>query len=147
MNKQWPLYLLLLMFLSPMLAAFYVLYSRDPLSFNTVQHGTLIQPALKLRLDLKPHKWHVLYLSPSVCTAECQARQQTLAKLHIALGKDQDRVIFATHTNNEIDVAAPEESILVVDPLGFYIMHYSPETKLSGLLKDLKRLLKYSHAN
>jgi len=146
-KTKWPLYLLLLMFLSPMIAAFYVLYGREPPSFNTVQHGTLIQPALKLSLNLKPHKWYVLYMRPTSCSAECQARQQTIRKLHIALGKDQDRVIFASHTTDEIGIVAQEESILVIDPLGFYIMHYPPQAKLSGLLKDLKRLLKYSHAS
>jgi len=148
MKLRWPLILLFLMFLTPALAALYLLNFKDHLNFTTVQHGKFIQPAQNLSLTTTiPHKWNVVYLKPEICAAECQTRQHTLDNLHIALGADQNRVVLITINNKEIsNLAVKDDSILIIDPLGFYIMHYAPDIKLNALLKDLKRLLKYSHA-
>jgi len=39
---------------------------------------------------------------------------------------------------------APEQSIYLVDPLGNLFMHYDPSVNPSDILKDFRRLLKYS---
>jgi len=145
-RRPWPLMILLAMFLTPFLAALYLLQFKDHSSFNSVQYGNLIQPAQQINLSLSSNKWQVIYLNSSSCNTECQTKQQTLSNLHRALGADQDRVIFSVKDHEMINVDAKDDSILIVNPQGLYIMHYPPGAKLSGLLKDLKRLLKYSHA-
>lgn len=147
MKLHWPLAMIFSMFLAPVIGAMCILYFGDFSSARRIEHGTLIQPAQQLtNSDFKIHKWQIVYLKPKVCTTECENQQQALSKLHIALGADKDRVLVSTSDSARINIQEKDGSILIIDPLGFYIMHYAPGSKLNGLLKDLKRLLKYSHA-
>lgn len=139
MQKYWPLRFIALVFAIPILGAMYLLYDTNALAFNMVQHGSLIQPAKQLQsASIIPNKWNVLYVPPHDI--------QALANLHIALGADKDRVAIIKADDNILHLRPKPGSILLVDPAGFYIMSYAPAASLSGLLKDLKRLLKYSHA-
>ena len=38
----------------------------------------------------------------------------------------------------------PAHRIYIVDPRGFLMMSYTPDTDPAGIIKDLKRLLRYS---
>ena len=146
MSNYWPLKILLLIFIAPLLTAFFILKFSDPLQYKTTQYGTLIQPPLYLdNASFTPNKWHVVYLQPDDCDTTCQQQKSALHKLHVALGVDRERVIVSSMTNKSMELEEKSGSILLIDPLGFYMMHYAPGSKLSGLLKDLKRLLKYSH--
>jgi hypothetical protein len=156
MSKNWPLRFLLLLFLTPVIAALYLQTHGDLLSSNHVQHGTLIEPVplqfetlfdLNHEAPISAHnKWQLIYVMPEICDIDCQQQKQLLHNLHIALGADRERVIVATTHKNLISPMQQEGSMLIVNPLGLNIMQYAPKTELSGLLKDLKRLLKYSHA-
>ncbi len=150
MRNYQPLGMILLIFLTPLLAAAYVLSHRAEFNFNNVQHGTLIQPARAItftNLNITKNKWHVIYLAPDVCNADCANQKKILSNLHTALGANKDRVVFTTTTSNISSPLAKDGSIVIINPLGLYIMHYPANSDPSGLLKDLKRLLKYSHAS
>lgn len=42
------------------------------------------------------------------------------------------------------DMPLPAHRIYIVDPRGFLMMSYTPDTDPAGIIKDLKRLLRYS---
>lgn len=131
MRKYWPLHVLALIFIAPALAAIYILYFEGTVLLPTKQNGILIQPAQKISHPLAiRHKWNVLYANT--------ADQQSFKNLYVALGKDQERVMLAQ--------SDWQEGAAIIDPNGMYILHYPNPINMSGLLKDLRRLLKYSHA-
>lgn len=126
-----PLYILLLIFCLPVIAAGYFLCFNKNTLQPQKQHGTLILPPQKIsNAQIVANKWNVIYADA--------ATQPTMQKLQTALGKDEPRVII-TH-------ASWHEGAHIIDPNGMYIMHYPEPVDVGGLLKDLRRLLKYSHA-
>jgi hypothetical protein len=159
MRAYWPLRILCLLFLAPFLGALLLHLNKADYQLKTVQHGTFVQPAQKLQLRtrynlndielsplLEPNKWHVIYLSPQICDGSCQQQKQILGKIHTALGADRERVIVATTPSSMLSSEQKGANILIIDPLGFNIMRYEANFKAKDLVKDLKRLLKYSHA-
>lgn len=131
MIRYWPLYLMFLVFIFPALGSYYVLYIADKIHPPTKQHGILQQPAIKSTLPIIiPKKWNVLYSD--------QTKEEFFTKLHIALGANQDRVVIAHNIHSP-------DGAMIVDPQGIYILHYPEPTDMNGMLKDLRRLLKFSH--
>ncbi len=148
MSRSWPLRFMLLLFMAPALLAVMVLSKPDLLHSKSVQHGTFMQH--KEHLDsshavFTPHNWHVFYLQPAACDAACTTQQQTLKQLHVALGAAKSRVVVKSLAATELNISAEERSVIIVDPQGRYVMQYSNPNDFSGILKDLRRLLKYSH--
>lgn len=131
MIRYWPLYLMIVVFISPALGSYYILYVSGKVHAPTKQHGILQQPATPVGLNsIIPEKWNVLYSD--------QANKPSFTKLHIALGANQDRVVISQDTLSA-------SGAMIVDPQGMYILHYPEPLDMSGMLKDLRRLLKYSH--
>lgn len=131
MIRYWPLYLMFIVFISPALGSYYILYVSGKIHPPTKQHGILQNPATALQLpSIAPDKWNVLYTDST--------QQDNFTKLHIALGANQERVII-THEPSTAHGA------MIVDPQGMCILHYPDPVDMSGILKDLRRLLKYSH--
>lgn len=158
MRRNWPMLVLALVFITPFLVAFVVLMEVEDHHTNTTQHGNFIQDPdhiiMNILQDLSgntvtpdelQNKWQVVYLQPTPCTNECTGKMQVLENLHKALGKDRNRVLFAS-SNSIPDGLDPRANIVVVNPTGHAIMYYTPQHQASGLLKDLRKLLKYSHA-
>lgn len=132
MRKNWPLIALFAVFVMPALAAAYVLLFTDCKDLTTVQHGDLIRPAQPaIAGTYAPNKWNILYSDANDANI--------LNNLQIALGKERDRVTIVQ--------SAEQAGVMLIDPNGMYIMHYPQPVDMRGLLKDLRRLLKYSHAN
>lgn len=153
MRKQWPLLLMLSMFLAPAIIAGYLLLYSNKINFNSSAHGTLIHSPINIGLVTKDYKWHVVYVTPEVCDAFCEQQQLKLNKVHTALGVDKNRVAITMLTKQQLTfkitpaTSIPaNNSILIVNPRGLYIMHYDTKSDYMGLLQDLKKLLKYSHA-
>lgn len=131
MIRYWPLYLMIIVFISPAMGSYYILYVSGKIHSPTKQHGTLQEPATKVTLkSVIPAKWNVLYSD--------KAKETNFNKLHIALGAHQDRVVVTQD-------AESVSGAMIVDPQGMYILHYPDPLDMSGMLKDLRRLLKYSH--
>ena len=117
-------------------------------------------------------KWTLLYVEPSACLKACDRAVYRMRQSRYAMGKDMDRVqrlvvaseaqaketadkLLAFDPAIKVVAAAPswieglytgsrEAEIFVVDPKGFLVMWYRPDADPSGLIKDLKRLLKVS---
>lgn len=113
-KASWILLLLTLLFLIPVVSAWFIYYQHDRLSFNTTSNGALIDPPFPLTM-LKlvtstgssfiqgntPRKWILLYLQPH-CNGFCRAQLDHVQDSRLALGKNMVRV----HT---ILVTLPEQ--------------------------------------
>lgn len=119
-------------------------------------------------------KWTLLYLAPKDCADKCSARIDLLKRLRLLtnenmrrlrtvaifpsapsnqekLAYDNPTLTIATHGKDSATFLAQfphqeENPIYVIDPLGNLMMYYAgdvPDIKL--MLKDFKRILKYSH--
>ena len=162
-----PLLVLAVMFAAPLIIAAILLSLRDPSSFATTQNGTLIEPPFTIKLhtmfDLEGAalseetvlgKWSVIYLTDNECDTQCLQKKGILVNLHKALGKDQSKVVMITSpstmatTSQDIGYQAlylEKECVLLMDQHGHIMMHYGPTANASGILKDIRKLLKYSH--
>ena len=67
-----------------------------------------------------------------------------MQNLHVALGRERERVAIISAQVNSIDHASND--LIILNPQGLYMMHYNNLVEYTGLLKDIRRLLKYSHA-
>jgi len=139
-SRYWELYVLAGLFLSPVICALYVHTHLEQFKLRTIQHGTLISQPISIEpLLVKTNKWQILYVNVD--------HQPILTNLHKALGADQERVRLQIVSNNVASYIGQQNAeIMIVNPMGLVIMHYDADANISGILKDMKRLLKYSHA-
>lgn len=149
MQKNWPLVILIAMFLAPPIIAGIILQN-NTLIAPRKQHGHFIQPPFRLQINKANYisstpdkKWSILY----VLTNQSEDHNQItmLKQLHKALGSDTERVAIATISKSSLNTDIKDGSILIINPQGLYIMRYPQHTNFSGILKDIRRLLKYSH--
>ena len=148
-----PLWILLGVFAAPPVASVVIHLTKKNSNLNTTQNGIFIKEAFCL--DLKnsskttTKNWTVVLVTPEICQSDCLAKKQILNNLHKALGKDQKRVKILTVVNKDL-IEQPdflqEKSVMILNPNGLAIIHYAPSANPSGILKDLKKLLKNSHA-
>lgn len=117
-------------------------------------------------------KWTLLYVEPLACLAACDRAVYRMRQSRYAMGKEMDRVqrlvvaseaaakdaadkLLAYDPALTVVAATPtwierprpgrgEAEIYIVDPQGYLVMWYRPDADPSGLIKDLKRLLKVS---
>jgi len=151
MRIHWPLVILISVFLAPAVGAGYLLLFGHKINFNSSQYGTIIQkpPNIgpSIGLVTADQKWHIVYVAPEICNEVCEQQQLKLHKVHAALGADTHRVEIAIINKQQLPEEIAKHSILIVNPRGLYIMHYAANSDHMGLLKDLRKLLKYSHAH
>lgn len=118
-------------------------------------------------------QWQIITFLPERCDTHCQDRLTTLRQAHIALGREQDRVVPLVFTQGTSDpdwqnqlsdqsfqLADANQAVIeqfngvalaIVDPLGQWVMTYplvdSQEDQIQqgrDLLADLRKLLKLS---
>ncbi|EWH04735.1 transmembrane cytochrome oxidase associated protein [Pseudoalteromonas lipolytica SCSIO 04301] len=148
------------------LALAYTALKLDWLPSGSSNYGELLETEVKLanwqQGDPKP--WTIALNYPKSCHSVCEAQLASLDNLHIALGKNQQKVDVAVLTNQQ-DIATSwrqldENSALkagdlyLVDHMGLVVLHYpytdEPEQNRliqKGLLKDLKKLLNYARSS
>ena len=170
-----------------------LLYSVGWRPQGAVNHGELLQPARpiqdvslqtldgeRLNFSRLHKKWTMLYFEGPECSDVCRENLRKMRQVHLAQGKDVDRVqrVFVV-TNaappgglREVLQENPDMKVLtgsaenikklagqfglpagtpfalhriyVLDPLGNFIMSYSPSADPNGIRKDFNRLLKIS---
>ena len=117
-------------------------------------------------------KWTLLYVEPLACREACDRAVYRMRQSRYAMGKDMERVqrlvvasgaaardaadrLLAFDPTLKVVAAGPawidglkpgigQAEIFIVDPNGYLVMWYRPDADPSGLIKDLKRLLKVS---
>lgn len=132
-------------------------------------YGELLPPSAPLALDdlqilagleksALAGRWLLVAVEPQACAAECVRRLDALRRLHVALYKAMPRVrrvLLAPDAPSldqpDLTVAAPASwptlerpGIYLVDPRGQAVLHYEPDAGQRAMLKDIKRLLRYS---
>jgi len=120
------------------------------------------------------NKWHLVYIAPANCDAECRNGLHTMRQIHASLAKEIDRLervwlvdgpllpeAQALQTQypdmlvlpeakalaRQLDTKAPPNAggrLYLVDPLGNLVMSYPRGSDPYGIRKDLLKLLKYS---
>lgn len=153
---------MLFVFALPPISAAFILQNIDKIKFMTnTEHGLIVNNPQIMRIHaandlqnirllataIEKNKWRVIYIRPQNCHLECQTAIQRLQKLHLALGAQKDRVAMYTTYSDLVQPQIMEQSIIILNPLDYYVMHYAADSNYSYLLQDLRRLLKYSHAN
>jgi len=143
-------WILVLLFALPIVAAQGLYFFRDHFSFNTVETGTLLSPPLATETfsffdPTTTGKWQLVYIQPNTCDRQCQSTLTDLKRIHAALGKESHRILCRTIPNPELPLLAPG-ALAVIDPQGWLILHYASSHRPMGIIKDLQRLLKLSHA-
>ncbi|HEY8507975.1 MAG TPA: hypothetical protein VIL32_06445 [Steroidobacteraceae bacterium] len=120
------------------------------------------------------NKWAIVYIGPGPCDEDCRAALYFMRQTRLGLNNDMTRVsriFLATgdccdhqflrtqHAGMRVYDASSDEaralleefpperaqSLFIVDPLGNLVMRYDTRKEPSGLLRDLKKLLKLSH--
>ncbi len=99
------LWLLFVVFVVPLLLAVLMYQQRAALHLPQLQHGHLLAPPVSVTqvalqqadnttvsLAAMQGRWLMLYVAPEVCESRCQQYLHTLQQIHVALGKDQQRV-------------------------------------------------------
>lgn len=118
-------------------------------------------------------KWSLLYVRDAACDDACRRTLVRLAQVHVALGRDQNRVrrvyfgpdgaalaaddptLDAHALSAETDAlhavlaanggeAGTDGRLYFVDPHGNLVLSYPPDAEQKGLLDDLERLLDVS---
>lgn len=183
------LVLMLLIALGPILFAWGIYNNSDSFEFNTEHTGDLITPAL-LATSLQytdlhgatftgeemRGRWWITYVAPSHCDAACGEWLHQMRQIHVALGKNSDRVgrLFLAESAENMPMTLADEypnltmasldkadrlyyflayatpgvtesgALYLIDPQGHVILHYPASTAPSGILDDIRRLLRIS---
>lgn len=142
---------LVLIFVGPIVVAHALYHFRTHIHFNTLEKGQLFSPPLPA--TSLPFfnasflgKWQLIHISNENCQPDCQA-PEILDRIHRAIGKEKHRVEYrSVSLLPESSSALTPGSINIIDPKGWLIMHYPSPVDPQGILKDIKRLLRFSHA-
>ncbi len=142
---------------------------------TTTNEGVLIQPPLQAEefgINTEVGKWALIVPVGSNCDDICQSRLYYSRQVHIALGKESERVhrillAFDDITSWQAGVVAEypaltivettglledfnidalaTEQIFLMDPFGNIMMYYGLDKAGKPMLKDIKHLLKISN--
>ncbi|MGB1297153.1 MAG: hypothetical protein ACPG8A_02700 [Psychrobium sp.] len=172
-RKNSQLILMILAFLIPVIAAKILLASNYKGDVKT-NGGELLNMTSTFEQVAKSSseapKWQLLYLTNQACDEHCQQQLYFVTQTYRALGRLQERVNVGSLTLGSIKtdtenlqgidfkqqlLKAPletlEDSVVIVDPLGNFVMRYqlngTKQQRLErshDMLLDIKRLLKLS---
>tara|TARA_B000000557_G_C20561256_1_gene353202 strand:+ start:17 stop:523 length:507 start_codon:yes stop_codon:yes gene_type:complete len=159
--------LIVLVFILPFVFAKYLFDNDATTTRGTTNHGVFLSDEINI-VDLKDNDhWIVLQVIDNECNLSCQDNMHMLRQINTALGKDMDRVeryLLINNTyKNVVDIdnypklvvldsseslynklTEMDERIFIADPFGKIILGYGNDFVAKGLLKDIKKLLKFS---
>ena len=184
-KHRWQALAILLIPALVMGLAWFIYFTGIGIPDGRTNKGTLISPPTafdelqlhngseKINLAALEGNWGVIVFGSSACDqATCQESLYKTRQVHIALGKESDRLVrlyvapkapalpdelvtehpkvfWLNSTKAQIVKALnlkewPENQYFIVDPLGNIMMQYFPEQEGGDLLKDLRKLMKAS---
>jgi len=143
-------------------------------SQNTVNYGELIRPVIMTEKsdievigdDSLEGVWTLAYVTDS-CDSLCDQAVEDVKTIRTLINmdmrriqrmlitkdgsmpqKDDESLIHASINNEELSSELgvyPKNSIFLIDPIGNFMLYYNPtDLNIKFVIKDLKRLLKYS---
>jgi hypothetical protein len=129
-------------------------------------YGELLDPKPVSGFEALRGKWVLITFDAAGCDAYCEKKLYYMRQVRTAQGKERERIerVWALTDGGRVRpelLAAiegtriiradagpfpgdPVEHVYVVDPLGNLMMRFPPDPDPSRMLKDLKRLLRYS---
>ncbi|MCF6435497.1 transmembrane cytochrome oxidase associated protein [Pseudoalteromonas sp. MMG022] len=150
------------------LALAYAAVKLEWLPEHTTNHGQFLQSELRVpSWHVQNNElWTIAINAPDACLEACEKQLNALQNLYTALGKHQKHVGLAV-LNRSQDVAAidqyqsyqlaetlPAAHLYLIDHRGLMVLQYQyfqddEKNRLEhkGLLKDLKKLLKYARSS
>lgn len=145
----WKSVALCLIFLAPVVASVVAYVFRDHFSFKISPHGHLLSPPIEAKqfdfFNSSVGKWQLIYFQPKACLKECQYKMYLLNNVRIALAKNSAHLQFSAQKPQNTMPYFAEDAIIVIDPKGWIILHYSPaHFQANEILRDLRRLLRFS---
>ena len=166
MNKVKFL-LIVSVFILPFIFAKYFFDTNATSSRGTTNHGAFLTKDVNIKNLSDDNHWILLQVIDSECSSVCKDNMHMLRQINTALGKDMDRVkryvIYENTLKNLVDLnnypkvivlennkniyntlTKMDERIFVADPFGKIILGYKNDFVAKGLLKDIKKLLKFS---
>ena len=162
------IYLIMLIFIAPVLVSWFMYAYHDYFHFQTNNHGKLLAPPLHDEtLSAGAAKtWQLVYAPANCESHNADSMMFTLHQLRLLLGKDMRRVSLTlltetdcklvdthdfrklTFTNAQLRAQLHDhqisEKIFLIDPLGNLFMYYDSDTALSNVFKDIKHVLEVS---
>lgn len=106
LSAQWIFWLLISIFVIPLIAAYFLSTHHEQMGLGTKNHGQLINPALHFNTlnlqdaQLKPiaspawrGHWLLLLVVPKNCDRRCEKQIYQLQQIRTATGKESNRVI------------------------------------------------------
>ena len=96
-------FLLLAIFVLPVLASWLLFYNHGYFKLKTMNHGNLITPPVQIMEEIKNTEkgkhWQIVYAPQNCATTQCEKMMFTLHQLQKALGKDFKRISLTLITD------------------------------------------------
>ena len=159
--------LIVFVFILPFIFAKYF-FDNDATSIRgTTNHGSFLVDEVNIASLADNDHWIILQVIDGKCDTSCQDNMHMLRQINTALGKDMGRVkryLLKNNTDENIvyldnypkvivldrtetlynRLTKMDERIFIADPFGKIILGYENDFIAKGLLKDIKKLLKFS---
>ena len=159
--------LIVFVFVLPFIFAKYFFDNDATSTRGTTNHGSFLVDEINITSLADNDHWIILQVIDGKCDTSCQDNMHMLRQINTALCKDMGRVKrYLLHKNtNENTVyldnypkvilldrsetlynklTKMDERIFIADPFGKIILGYENDFIAKGLLKDIKKLLKFS---
>ncbi|WP_019613981.1 hypothetical protein [Psychromonas ossibalaenae] len=166
MSSQKVLTIFIICFLLPLGGAFLLLKS-DWLPGSTVNNGQFLVPEVKLEQwsKINPKPWAIALRVAGQCESGCSVYISELKNIYLALGKNQNKVdlVLLGSAGRQVkgfknytypSGALKADYLYLVDHMGLVVFSYELDRDLQtnritakGLIKDLKKLLKYARSS
>ena len=159
--------LIVFVFVLPFIFAKYFFDNDATSTRGTTNHGSFLVDEVTIASLADNDHWIILQVIDGKCDTSCQDNMHMLRQINTALGKDMGRVKRYLLDNNTANntvyldnypkvivldrsetlynkLTKMDERIFVADPFGKIILGYKKDFVAKGLLKDIKKLLKFS---
>ena len=159
--------LIVFVFILPFIFAKYFFDNDATSTRGTTNHGSFLVDEVNIASLADNNHWVILQVIDGKCDTSCQDNMHMLRQINTALGKDMGRVKRYLLNNNTDEITVyldnypkvivldrsetlynkltkMDERIFIADPFGKIILGYENDFIAKGLLKDIKKLLKFS---
>ena len=159
--------LIVFVFVLPFIFAKYFFDNDATTTRGTTNHGSFLVDDVNIASLADNDHWIILQVIDGKCDTSCQDNMHMLRQINTALGKDMGRVkryqLPKTTKENTVyldnypkvilldrsetlynKLTKMDERIFIADPFGKIILGYENDFIAKGLLKDIKKLLKFS---
>ena len=159
--------LIVFVFILPFIFAKYFFDNDATSTRGTTNHGSFLVDEVNIASLADNDHWIILQVIDSKCDTSCKDNMHMLRQINTALGKDMGRVKRYLLNNNTDEntvyldnypkvivldrsetlynkLTKMDERIFIADPFGKIILGYENDFIAKGLLKDIKKLLKFS---